>query len=419
MDSRPTSWFSDLHSVLDLNRADNDDLRLLIRTFPVIDNHAHNLLPAAKAIGSSEFPFESITSEAQGLALTEHVRSTLSHLRAVKDLAALYGCAQSWEEIVKVREDRVRRDYDGLITKCFEGTHAIMMDDGLSSESVQPYQWHRKFVPRVSRIVRIESIAAKLLEQLFKSTVHLDSESSLDKDAAEALFIRFNGEFRNQLRALANNPDVRGFKSVVCYRTGLNVDLSSRAALRPRQSLSGSYLLTGFHDFVTDAAQTRNFRIAKKAVNDYLVVAVCEVLDQRAKAEGESLPFQFHTGLGDADIRLTHASPAHLQPLIAAFPNVNFVLLHSSYPYTKDAGYLASAYSNAYLDIGEVFPMLSRSGQEAVIRETLELTPSSKVLWSTDGHFFPETYWLANKQFRVALEQVRPPPKSSCSFDLH
>ncbi|KAL9114355.1 MAG: hypothetical protein Q9227_001777 [Pyrenula ochraceoflavens] len=406
MASQPPSWFSDLHSVPNLDRADVDDLRLLIRTFPCIDNHAHNLLSPENANGSPEYPLESIASEAQGAALTDHVSSTLSLIRAVKDLSELFGCAESWEEIKRVREERIQKDYDGFITKCFEGTHAILMDDGLNEEVVQPYQWHRKFVPRVSRIVRIEAIAADLLKQLITSSKNAESETPFEKNATEALFVRFNSEFRNQIRALANNPDVRGFKSVVCYRTGLNVDVSSKKMLRPRQSLTDSDLLTAFHEFVGEAAKSDNFRIAKKAFNDYLVVAVCEVLEKLWEAQLKKLPFQFHTGLGDTDIKLTHSSPAHMQALISAFPNVNFILLHSSYPYTKDAGYIASAYANAYMDIGEVFPMLSREGQENAIRETLELAPVSKVLWSTDGHFFPETYWLANRQFRVAFEQA-------------
>ena len=63
-------------------------------------------------------------------------------------------------------------------------------------------------------------------------------------------------------------------------------------------------------------------------------------------------------------------------------------------------------YKNTYLDIGEVFPMVSRGGQESIVREALELTPTSKILWSTDGHLQPETYWLANVQGREALEKV-------------
>lgn len=50
--------------------------------------------------------------------------------------------------------------------------------------------------------------------------------------------------------------------------------------------------------------------------------------------------------------------------------------------------------------------MLSADGQANVMKESLELTPAEKLLWSTDGHLFAETYWLANKQFREALEKV-------------
>lgn len=94
---------------------------------------------------------------------------------------------------------------------------------------------------------------------------------------------------------------------------------------------------------------------------------------------------QFHTGLGDSDLTLSRASPAHLQPLIKAFSTVPFVLLHSSYPYTRDAGYLAAVHDNVWLDFGEIFPMLARHGQEAVVRQMLEICPASKLLWSTDG----------------------------------
>lgn len=59
-----------------------------------------------------------------------------------------------------------------------------------------------------------------------------------------------------------------------------------------------------------------------------------------------------------------------------------------------------------YLDIGEVFPMVSQDGQENIVRESLELCPSEKLMWSTDGHWFPETYLLAVIQVRQALKTV-------------
>lgn len=406
--SLPSASFPVLHRIRDLDRATLNDLSLLIHSFPVIDNHAHNILSDDHAYGSSEFPFESITSEAQGPALAEHVHSSFSHIRAMKQLAQLYDCSETIGDIKAARYEWVRRDYPGLIRTCLAGTHAILMDDGLNKEVVYPYQWHREIVPHVSRIVRIEVIAAEILEHLVlvAGLLRPGTDADWERDQTEAFFIRFNGEFRNQIRALANDPDVRGFKSVICYRTGLDIGLASKKALRPQQSLTESDLLTAFHEFLQQAVKKNNYRIERKAFNDYLVVAVCEVLDMRARSEGQSLAFQFHCGLGDSDIDLITANPAYMQPLIEDFPNVDFVLLHSSYPYTREAGYLASVYPNAWLDIGEVFPMLSREGQESVLKQALELAPASKILWSTDGHFFPETYWLANRQFREALDKT-------------
>lgn len=85
---------------------------------------------------------------------------------------------------------------------------------------------------------------------------------------------------------------------------------------------------------------------------------------------------QFHTGLGDNDITLNRSSPSHLQAVIKAYPETLFVLLHSSYPYTREAGYLSAVYPNVFLDFGEVNDV-SRS----LKKETLNLSRYS--------HLFP------------------------------
>ena len=92
---------------------------------------------------------------------------------------------------------------------------------------------------------------------------------------------------------------------------------------------------------------------------------------------------QFHTGLGDPDLILPLSSPIHMQPIIEAYPNATFVLLHGSYPHSRDAGYLASTYKNVYVDFGEVFPVLSRHGQCSVVKQLLEMTPFNKIMWSS------------------------------------
>lgn len=72
-----------------------------------------------------------------------------------------------------------------------------------------------------------------------------------------------------------------------------------------------------------------------------------------------------------------------MQPVIKAYPNTKFVLLHSSYPFTQEAGYLTAVYQNVYLDFGEIFPFLSADGQRDVVKQVLELCPTNKIMWSS------------------------------------
>jgi predicted TIM-barrel fold metal-dependent hydrolase len=151
-------------------------------------------------------------------------------------------------------------------------------------------------------------------------------------------------------------------------------------------------------------------RIEDKAFNDWLLLTALQCIRKTRNQHGRLKPIQLHTGYGDSDISLVYSNPAYLQPLIEKFPDIDFVLLHSAYPFTREAGYLAEVFPNVYLDLSLVFPMVSRDGQESIVIESLNLAPSSKLLWSTDGHSHPESYWLATRQFREILEHVRSLP---------
>jgi glutamine synthetase len=403
----PLSPFPSLHEIQDYDDATLGDLSLLIRSFPVIDNHAHNLYSEKNALGCSDYPFLAATSETDGTALNDHVYKSLSHFRATRSLAQLYSCSEDLSDLKATRRAWISRDYEGMIAKCLEGTHTIMMDDGLNTQLVSPFKWHQKFVNQVSKIVRIETVAADIIQSLVCMTGmnQVTAGSCRGRDQVEALLLRFHTHFRNQIQAFANDPEIRAFKSIICYRTGLDISLASKKALRPQQSLTESNLLTVFHEYIMSAIQKSDFKIEMKEINDFLVVIVCDVLARREKCDEDTLPFQFHTGSADSDLNLVKANPACMQTLLRAYPTVDFVLLHSAYPYAREAGYLASVFPNVWLDIGQIFPTLSRDGQDSTLQMALELAPSSKILWSTGGHLFPETYWLANQQFRQSLER--------------
>lgn len=368
-----------------------DCLRHLVHTHPLIDNHAHNVLNRESACNYTKYPFESITSEAQGLAIQNAVKA-LPSLRAATQLAELYHCSPDWAAVKVAREQWVQRDYEGLVRRCLDGTHTLLLDDLLTDDDIEPYDWHDQFtVSETKRIVRIETLASKILVTMRESGDMPSDDASLSDYNFQ--FGLFQESFKKVITSSIMDPNVVGYKSVVCYRTGLNIEEPEQTAL--------------LESFSRTAKQTgSSCRVEDKAFNDWLVLRTLHILKSAKVASGISKPLQFHTGLGDPDISLILSNPAYLQPVIARFPEVDFVLLHSSYPYTQEAGYLACVYPNAYLDLGEVFPMVSRDAEESILRQSLEIVPTNRLLWSTDGHFYPETFWLSNRQFRQTLETV-------------
>ncbi|KAK1069601.1 hypothetical protein LTR74_004714 [Friedmanniomyces endolithicus] len=376
-----------------------DELKRVIRTHPVIDNHGHNILRPHQLKSGN---FLTITTEAHGEALEDAPKS-LAHLRAVRQLKKLYDLPADadWAAIVGKRAELLERDADSLVKRCLEGTQTILIDDGLDSgANIEPYSWHNKFTTSpCKRIVRIETVAASILSTLYQQGRLPVGVAIADEEACNLGWVSFIAEFEQAIVAAIQDDEVVGFKSVVCYRTGLDVTVG-------RDLEVNEHGLRSFSRHFLPDALARDFRVEAKGMNDALVISACKLIAAADEQGATAKPLQFHTGLGDNDISLLDSSPACLQPLIKHFPTVPIVLLHSSYPYTREAGYLATVYKNVYLDIGEVFPMVSREGQELIVRQALELTPTSKILWSTDGHHFPETYWLANVQGREAIEKV-------------
>lgn len=373
-------------------------LRDVIQRTPIVDNHAHNLLLPTEI---DNHPFHLITTEAQGEALKD-VFTSLSHLRACKQLKELYedegpDREWTWERLLEIRKEWVTSRLDELNHKCLEGTHVILMDDGLTLGEVHPYQWHDSLTKSPTRqIFRIEKEAELIMQHLLAGAAAKDTQS---EEFYSNFYNKFAETFDQAIKERIADSAVVSFKSVICYRSGLNVNPNYDAVVQQVREPFQQYI----YHAMTNADDPGRLRFDYKPLTDFLLHKTLQLLSEHDRPK----PIQLHTGLGDNDMNLLHSNPAYLQPLIEAYHSVPFILLHSAYPYTREAGYLTTVFKNVYLDLGEVFPMLSTDGQEEVLRQAMELTPANKLLWSTDGHLFGETYWLANKQFREALEEVR------------
>ncbi|KAI0430444.1 glutamine synthetase [Xylaria sp. FL1042] len=377
-------------------------LNTVLETIPIIDNHAHPLL---KSEFMSSHALLSIATEANGDALNDTF-SSLAHIRAVKQLAQILGCEQTWDAVVSSIEQKRAVSPQAWIQQCLDGIETILVDDGLGApEQSEEYSWHNTFTrSKCRRIVRIESVAEDVIARHCLEAQKAAGQITDPEELSLLIEQHHNDillEFRTEIERCLADPEVAGFKSIICYRGGLDIPTKDELlCFTPEYKLEQLIQahIKGKVDFVAKK------RLQHRPINQLFVHETARLISESTSTFKK--PFQFHTGLGDNDIDLTKASPSFMQPFIREYPTVPIVILHASYPWTREAGYLAAMYSNVYADIGEVFPFISLQGQENVVKQILELCPWSKILWSTDGHLFPETYLLATIQVRSVLKTV-------------
>lgn len=198
----------------------------------------------------------------------------------------------------------------------------------------------------VDEVVRLESLA----EELVRS-------GSVDP----ATFVDAYGDYLSRRTAQAV-----GTKTILAYRYGFDID-PTRPAEADVATAAGRWL-----DHVERTGVVR--------VDDPVLLrhVIWAGLDR-------GLPLQVHTGFGDPDLDLSRSDPAQLTPLIkAAEPTGTPILLLHTYPFARQAGYLARSFTNVYMDVGEGTHYVGARAA-TIVGQSLELAPFGKVLFSSDA----------------------------------
>jgi predicted TIM-barrel fold metal-dependent hydrolase len=174
-----------------------------------------------------------------------------------------------------------------------------------------------------------------------------------------------------------------GVKTILAYRCGFDIDLS-----RP-----------DWHT-VVDAAEKWISAGTPRLTDPVLLRHGLHT------AVELGLPIQIHTGYGDRDLDLDRANPVRLLdflrlPEVARVP----VMLLHCYPYHREAGYLAQAFTNVYFDVGLG---LNHAGVRAaaIVAESFEVAPFAKQLYSSDAWGPPELHFLGATLWRRAIAEV-------------
>jgi predicted TIM-barrel fold metal-dependent hydrolase len=176
------------------------------------------------------------------------------------------------------------------------------------------------------------------------------------------------------------------FKSVIAYRTGLDIGHPSAADAR------GAFTRWRQDGF-------RETRAHAKPVRDRLLDRVLAV------ASASGVPVHIHSGGGDPDSLVAYARPAGLFDLLKRHPQQPVLLIHAGWPWTDEAAFIASILPHVYLDLSIGIPWASLA-IDRLVETALGVAPPSKVLYGSDEASEPEVAWFAAHVAREALGRV-------------
>lgn len=216
----------------------------------------------------------------------------------------------------------------------------------------------------VASLLRIEALAESLLPNC---------------DTFDA----FSGRYADSLET-ARQGGYTGLKSIIAYRSGLQVASEDPAAAA---------------EAFDRMKQNGKCRLEAKALLDWLF---WRAVDAAAQTR---MPLQLHCGYGDPDIRLERGNPLLLQPVIedARARDVDFVVLHGAFPYTKEAAWLAATHHNVYLDISVCIPPVGLLGVVDMWHTALSVAPWERLQVSSDANGLPEQIYLGGIAARQTL----------------
>jgi hypothetical protein len=337
---------------------------------PVVDNHCHPLLLQQNM---DVLQFRSYFSEATHTSFAlKHVPNSVYYLWLLRQLANIYGTSRAEDSIIAARNSQ---SSDDLLRSLIQAANI----DTLILDVAHPSPSECYAPEHISRIARCRTAKLLRLEVLMQDLIatYADFDEVVERFALEVEQSRINGYC--------------GLKSIVAYRTGLNI-----------AEWSKDEAVTAFREAREEAVEKGRLRIAHKPLLDYLLHVAFAVAAERG------LPIQFHTGYGDGDLDMRLANPLHLRAIVERpdYQTMQVILLHESYPYCQLGAYMAAIYPHVYFDLSYTIPFVDKLEMLAFTRQALSVAPASKLMYSSDGIFVPEMHWAGAVRGRKIIGQV-------------
>ena len=353
---------------------------------PVVDAHCHSYLDSPKVMTGNEFArYSNILAASPAFLEGQHQIPGPQLARSKARLAAMdqeapytnlmvrwlsdyFPCESTLEAVARARSMRAD-GFDEYVRGLFENVQlrGLVMDGAYPPLSDQNL---RHFPAKVVKIFRVEPLINRCLEKC-------------------SAFNDFLLEFDSAIRGAVKNDGFVGLKTIIAYRTGLRINRVEEAEAR-----------ADFEAAKSGRAERSWFGPRIKMLRDHLTGRALKLSIEL------DVPMQIHTGVGDYQILLDQCDPGLLYDLLTddEFRHATVVLVHSGFPSNQNAAFMASVLPNVFLDFSLTIPFLNPVSHQRLL-EILEIAPSSKVMYGSDGFGVPEIFWFSAKLGKRVLEK--------------
>ncbi|WMV09035.1 hypothetical protein MTR67_002420 [Solanum verrucosum] len=357
-----------------------EELKRSVESVEMVDAHAHNIVAL-----DSTLPFLSCFSQSVGGKTASDFPNSTDFKVNLNEICELYGSSLSLDA---VEESRRCLGLEASAAVCFKAARIVILliDDGIKLDKKLDIKWHERLVPTVGRILQVEHAAENILEKGSNGESWTLS-SFMETFTKGTEVISFNVLVNILLHT--EGAKVVAFKSIIAHRCGLAIN--TKVTQREAEEGLNDILCAG-----------KPVRISNKNFSDYIFMHALEV------AQNFNLPMQIDTSLEEKDLDLRPGNPLNLRNLLEdkRFTKNRLVLLHASFPFLKEASYLASVYPQVYLDFGLRIPKPKFHGLVSSVKELLDLAPINKVMITSSGIAFAETFYLGAKKAREVVFNV-------------
>jgi predicted TIM-barrel fold metal-dependent hydrolase len=336
----------------------------LVAQTRLIDHHTHSIVRGT--VAPSRFVFMVSESDRPAAAEATGLDSQIG-VAIRRWCAPLLGLPAhaSAEDYLAHRSTLENEDVAGRLLPV-AGFERMLIDTGFRGDELLDGEELRGLAAApIETIVRLEGLAERVALSGVKASAFADAfREALEAELATAV----------------------GLKSIIAYRAGLDVDPTAPTAAEVVEQ-AGAWL--------REIEATGVARLVDPVLLRF-------VLWEGART---GRPLQIHTGYGDPDLDLHRSDPLLLTDFLRATERTCPVLLLHTYPFQRNAGYLAQMFPHVFMDVGLAVNYVGAQSSQ-VIAESLEVAPFTKVLFSSDAWGVPELHLLGSWLFRRGLARV-------------